>query len=131
MWNRQLILQDLVLALVINTSATLLSGASLTWSTWYPFTCVAFVTNVLAQLVIPTADIAHTITKPFKNAPWQPYAHVFIENLIFVTVISLMEAFTQVGATDMFDVWRSTYLWLVGIGYITSVILYRLASRQA
>ena len=123
-WNRQVIIQDIVLAIVINTSATLLSGAELAWGTWYPFTCAALGTNVLAQLVVPTGSIARALTRPAEGRAWRPYAEVFVENLVFVTIISLTMAFTQVGAAEMLAVWSRTYLWLVGIGYVTSVALY-------
>ncbi|QOY60162.1 ABC transporter ATPase [Thermophilibacter immobilis] len=123
-WSRQLILQDVILALVINTSATLLTGTPLAWSTWYPFTCVAFMTNVIAQLLLPAGSWAHTLTSALGNASWRIYAQIFLENLVFVTIISLMEAFTQVGVAGMLDAWWPTYLWLVLIGYVTSVILY-------
>lgn len=124
MWSRQVILQDLVLALVINTSATLLTGTPLAWSTWYPFTCVAFMTNVIAQLLLPTGSMARALTSPLGDASWRTYAQIFVENLVFVTIISLVEAFTQVAVADMLAAWWSTYLWLVLIGYVTSVMLY-------
>ncbi len=123
-WNRQIIIQDLVLALVINTSATLLSGASLAWDTWYPYTCVAFVTNVVAQLIVPTGSIARALTKPLGERGCRIYVQIFIENLIFVTIVSLMEAFTQVGVAQMIATWAVTYPWLVLIGYVTSVVLF-------
>jgi hypothetical protein len=123
-WNIKTVIQDLILAVVINTSATLLAGAPLEWSTWYPFTCVAFATNVLAQLIIPTGSIARLLTGPLGESPARVYVQIFIENLIFVTIISLTEAFTQVGLETMIPVWWSTYLYLMAIGYVTSVILY-------
>lgn len=123
-WNIKVVIQDLVLAVVINTSATLLAGAPLEWATWYPYTCVAFATNVLAQLVIPTGTIARSLTGPLGESPARAYVQIFIENLIFVTIISLTEAFTQVGLDRMIPAWWSTYLYLMVIGYVTSVILY-------
>ena len=123
-WSRQAIIQDIVLAIVINTSAALLSGAALAWGSWYPFTCAALGTNLLAQLVIPTGSIARAVTAPLGTVAWRVYAQIFVENLVFVTIISLAMAFTQVGATGMLDAWRATYLWLVLIGYVTSVCLY-------
>lgn len=123
-WNKNLIIQDVVLALVINTSATLLSGAPLAWGTWYPFTCVAFSTNVVAQLLLPTGSWAAGLTRSLESKSWRIYVQIFIENLIFVTIISLTEAFTQVGAAQMIASWSQTYIQLVLIGYVTSVILY-------
>lgn len=123
-WSRTVIIQDIVLAIVINTSATLLAGAELAWGTWYPFTCAALGTNILAQLVVPTGSIDRALTGPIGERTWRPYAQIFVENLIFVTIISLTMAFTQVGAAGMIAAWSQTYLYLVGIGYVTSVALY-------
>ena len=64
------------------------------------------------------------VTAPLGTVAWRVYAQIFVENLVFVTIISLAMAFTQVGATGMLDAWRATYLWLVLIGYVTSVCLY-------
>lgn len=60
-WNRNLIIQDIVLAIVINTSATLLGGDPFD-HTWYIFTCVALATNVLGQLLLPTGSWACALT---------------------------------------------------------------------
>ncbi|MDI9589682.1 MAG: ABC transporter ATPase [Acidobacteriota bacterium] len=122
-WNRRVIVCDLILALVINTSATFLAGVPLAWGTWFPYTCVAFTTNVLAQLALPTGTIARVATVPLGEHRGRMFAQIFVENLIFVTIISLTEAFTQVGAEGMIAAWAQTYLWLMLIGYATSVVL--------
>ena len=123
-WNTQIIVSDIILAVVINTSATLLAGSPLMWSDWYPLTCAALGTNIITQLFIPTSCIAQKITEPLKDKTYRIYFAIFIENLIFVTIISLTMAFTQVGHELMIQTWSQTFLWLVLIGYITSVILY-------
>lgn len=123
-WNTQIIVSDIILAVVINTSATLLAGSPLMWSDWYPLTCAALGTNIIAQLFIPTSCIAQKITEHLKDKTYRVYFAIFIENLIFVTIISLTMAFTQVGHELMIQAWSQTFLWLVLIGYITSVMLY-------
>lgn len=80
-WNIRTLVNDIVLALVINTSATLLAGAPMAWGTWYPYTCVAFTTNVVAQLLIPTVSISQSLTKGLASKAARPYAAIFIENL--------------------------------------------------
>ena len=112
-WNIRTLVNDIVLALVINTSATLLAGAPMAWGTWYPYTCVAFTTNVVAQLLIPTVSISQSLTKGLASKAARPYAAIFIENLIFVTIISLTEAVTQVEPAQMLAAWSQTYLQLV------------------
>jgi len=123
-WNIRTILNDLVLALVINTSATLLAGAPMVAHTWYTYTCVAFATNIVAQLIVPTGSIASALTSSLEGTSWRIYVQIFIENLIFVTIISLTEAFVQTGGAGMIAAWWSTYIWLMLIGYVTSVILF-------
>ena len=129
-WNIRTLVNDIVLALVINTCATLLAGAPLAWATWYPYTCVAFTTNVVAQLLVPTVSISQSLKRGLDGKGARPYVAIFVENLIFVTIISLTEAVTQVGPAQMLAAWSQTYLQLVLIGYVTSVILFKIPSRR-
>lgn len=122
-WNKNLIIQDIVLALVINTSATLL-GSDPFDHTWYTFTCVALATNIVGQMILPTGSIATALTKPLGDASWRIYVQIFIENLIFVTIISFTEAWVHTGGAGIIAAWLATYVPLVLIGYVTSVILY-------
>ncbi len=129
-WNRNLIIQDIVLAIVINTSATLLAGDPFD-HTWYTFTCVALATNVLGQFILPTGSIATALTAPLGDAPWRIYAQVFIENLIFVTVISFTQAWVHTGGPGIVAAWLATYVQLVLVGYVTSVVLYHALKPRA
>ena len=128
-WNRNLIIQDVVLAIVINTSATLLAGDPFD-HTWYIFTCVALATNVVGQLILPTGSWARAATSPLGDAAWRVYAQIFVENLIFVTVISFTEAWVHAGGAGIVAAWLSTYVQLVLVGYVTSVILFRALSPR-
>lgn len=129
-FNKNVILQDIVLAIVINTSATLLGGDPFDY-TWYTFTCVALATNIVAQVIIPTGSIARALTGWAGEASWRPYVQIFIENLIFVTIISLTEAFMHTGGPGLIDAWLATYVYLVLIGYVTSVVLYHVFKPRA
>ncbi len=122
-WNRNVIIQDLVLAIVINTSATIIDGAPFD-HTWYTFTCVALATNVIGQLVLPTGSVARALTGWAGDWARRVYVQIFIENLIFVTIISLTEAFVHTGGAGLVAAWLHSYVWLVVIGYVTSVALY-------
>lgn len=123
-WNRKLIIQDIVLAIVINTTATLL-GHDPFDHTWYIFTCVALATNVLGQFLLPTGAWARAITGWARDAKWRVYAQIFVENLIFVTIISLTEAWVHTGGAGIVAAWLATYVQLVLVGYVTSVVLFR------
>ena len=123
-WNRKLIIQDIVLAIVINTTATLL-GHDPFDHTWYIFTCVALATNVLGQFLLPTGAWARALTDWARDAKWRVYAQIFVENLIFVTIISLTEAWVHTGGAGIVAAWLATYVQLVLVGYVTSVVLFR------
>lgn len=123
-WNRKLISQDIVLAIVINTTATLL-GHDPFDHTWYIFTCVALATNVLGQFLLPTGAWARALTGWARDAKWRVYAQIFVENLIFVTIISLTEAWAHTGGAGIVAAWLATYVQLVLVGYVTSVVLFR------
>ncbi len=129
-WNRNLIIQDIVLAIVINTSATLFGGDPFD-HTWYTFTCVALATNVVGQFILPTGAVATALTKPLGDAAWRIYVQIFIENLIFVTVISFTEAWVHTGGPGIVPAWLATYVQLVLVGYVTSVILYHALKPRA
>lgn len=129
-WNVRTLVNNIILALVINTSATLLAGAPMEWATWYPYTCVAFATNVVAQLLVPLVSISQSLTKGLAGKASRPYAAIFVENLIFVTIISLTEAVTQVGPAQMLEAWSQTFLQLVLIGYVTSIILFKILTKH-
>lgn len=123
-WNRKLIIQDIVLAIVINTTATLL-GHDPFDHTWYIFTCVALATNVLGPFLLPTGAWARALTGWARDAKWRVYAQIFVENLIFVTIISLTEAWVHTGGAGIVAAWLATYVQLVLVGYVTSVLLFR------
>lgn len=123
-WNCKLIIQDIVLAIVINTTATLL-GHDPFDHTWYIFTCVALATNVLGQFLLPTGAWARALTGWARDAKWRVYAQIFVENLIFVTIISLTEAWVHTGGAGIVAAWLATYVQLVLVGYVTSVVLFR------
>lgn len=129
-WSLEVIICDLVLAAAINTSAMLLSVTPISFSTWYPGTASAFFTNVLLQLVLPVPSIGAILSKPLESKGARWLLSVFVENLVFVTFISLTMAFVQHGARPVFDIWLTTYPYLVLVGYAVSLVLYVLGRRK-
>lgn len=129
-WNIATILCDLVLALVINTSAMLIGGAQITFQAWYPGVASAFFTNVLLQLVLPVSGFAAAVTSWAGKRRWRPIIQVFVENFVFVTCISFTMAVIQTpGGGDIVATWLSTYVALVLIGYVTSLVLFAVQNR--
>lgn len=130
-WNKWTILQDLVLAVVINTSAMALSGVPFSIASWFPGTSTAFCTNVLLQLVLPVPAAGRAASRCVEDRSWRPLLSVFVENLIFVTLISLTMAFMQTEGVHLVQVWLATYPQLVCIGYATSLALFAAGRRRA
>ena len=56
---------------------------------------------------------------------------VFVENLVFVTLISLTMAYIQTAGEGMLHAWLSTYVQLVCIGYIASLGLFLVRARRS
>ncbi len=122
-WALSVVLCDLVLAVVINSSATLLGGAPLLWESWYMGTASAFFTNMLIQLVLPVPLWGRLVGGLFPAGTPRWLAGVFTENFVFVTCISFTMALLQHGSAPLIGTWLSTYPQLVLIGYVTSLLL--------
>ncbi|PWM30496.1 MAG: hypothetical protein DBX94_07735 [Coriobacteriia bacterium] len=86
---------------------------------------MALATNVLGQFLLPTGAWARALTGWARDAKWRVYAQIFVENLIFVTIISLTEAWVHTGGAGIVAAWLATYVQLVLVGYVTSVVLFR------
>ena len=124
-WKINTVLCDLVLAIVINTSAMLFAGATFTFPAWYPGVASAFFTNVLLQLVLPVPGFAAAVTNWADGRRWRPLVQVFMENLVFVTCISFTMAVIQTSpGGDVIASWLATYVRLVFVGYVTSLVLF-------
>lgn len=132
-WNLGVILCDLVLALVINTSAMLLSGAVITPAPWYTGVACAFFTNVVVQLVLPVPFFGQLLSRPLEGKKGRFILAVFVENLVFVTCISITMALLNIASTGapFLETWLQTYVYLVLIGYVTSLILYAISNRKS
>lgn len=129
-WKLSVVLCDLVLAIVINTSAMLIGGAAIEPVAWYTGVACAFFTNVLVQLVLPVPLIGQVASRPLANSKMRPLVSVFVENLVFVTCISFTMALLQASGRPVVDAWLSTYGYLVVIGYVTSLILFWISSKH-
>lgn len=128
-WNLYCIISDIVLAVVINTSATIIAGVPLEFRSWYPYTCAALGTNILMQLALPVPALGAFCAKPLGRWKGAWLVDVFVVNLVYVTGISLTMAFVQNGSNGIIEAWLVAYPYLVPIGYITSVALVGIQRR--
>lgn len=131
MTNKQtqaaVVIQDLCLAFIINSAATVLSGGFTDFWAYFAGMFQAFSINYIAGLMIPVEKIGGGIAGAIGLKPGK-FAHklvrVFIINAIFVTIISFGIALINVGP-DMavFSVWISTYPILHLVGFLASLLL--------
>ncbi len=123
----QVLLQDLVLAFVINSAATILNGGFTETGVYLVGMFMAFSINYVAGIIIPVEKIGRAVAGgiglkegklPFK------LVRIFIINAIFVTIISFTIALINVGPVpEIFKIWISTYPILHIVGYVTSVLI--------
>lgn len=121
------LLQDLCLAFVINSAATILNGGFVDTPTFLVGMFEAFCINYIAGLAIPVAKIGAAVadstglkdgTLPHK------LLRVFVINAIFVTIVSFTIALINCGPVpNILSIWIKTYPILHLVGYVTSVLI--------
>ena len=121
------LLQDLVLAFVINSAATVLNGGFTEFSVYLAGMFEAFCINYIAGLIIPVDRIGRAaaggIGLKDGSLPHK-IVRVFIINAIFVTIISFCIALINCGlAAELVSVWIKTYPILHLVGFITSLLI--------
>lgn len=125
-WN---ILTNVLMALSINTAATILAGGD-TLAGWVTGCCQAFTINTIAAAVIPVGKIgkwfAQDICKTIPGTFAEVVARNFIVNAIYVTIVSFSIALIHLGPSpDLIRVWLSTYFQLHLVGLITGIVIER------
>lgn len=123
----QILLQDLILAFVINTTATILAGGFQEATSYLVGMFQAFCINYIAGLIIPVDAIGNIVANKIiiKRAPIAHKAvRLFVVNAIFVTIVSFTIALIHVGVTpQVVQVWITTYPVLHLVGYFTSLAI--------
>lgn len=121
------LLQDLVLAFVINSAATILNGGFTDTGVYLVGMFMAFSINYVAGIIIPVAKIGTAVASGIglKDGKFlHKLVRIFIINAIFVTIISFTIALINVGPKpEVFGIWWSTYPILHLVGYVTSVLI--------
>ena len=123
-WN---VLTNVLMALSINTTATILGGGD-TVSGWVSGCCCAFTINTVIAAILPMGmigkwfaqDVCHGRPGTFKEM----LARNFICNAIYVTIISFCMALLHVGfCPELPAVWLSTYVQLHLVGLVTGLVI--------
>ena len=122
-WN---VITNVLMALSINTAATLLGGGD-TLSGWVQGCCCAFTINTIAAVIIPVGRIgawfANDVCHAKQGFP-EMLARNFIINAIYVTIVSFCMALIHVGLNgNTVPAWLSTYFQLHLVGLITGLII--------
>ena len=123
-WN---IVTNVLMALSINTAATILAGGN-TIAGWVTGCCCAFTINTIAAVIIPVGKIgkwfAEDICRTKAGTFPEILARNFIINAIYVTIVSFCMALIHVGtAPNLISVWLSTYFQLHLVGLITGIVI--------
>ncbi len=123
-WN---VVTNVLMALSINTAATILAGGD-TLSGWVQGCCCAFTVNTIAAVIIPVGRIgawfARKVCKTKETGFWEMLARNFIINAIYVTIVSFSMAVIHVGlGPATFGTWISTYFHLHLVGLVTSLVI--------
>lgn len=123
----QVLLQDLVLAFVINSTATILGGGYKDAASYLIGMFMAFSINYIAGIIIPVERIGRAVASGvgFKDGTLGfKLVRIFIINAIFVTIISFTIALINLGAVKgLVGIWFSTYPVLHLVGFVTSVLI--------
>lgn len=121
------LLQDLVLAFVINSAATILNGGFTETSVYLVGMFEAFSINYIAGLIIPVAKIGQGAADMLHLKDGS-FAHklvrIFVINAIFVTIISFTIALINCGPVpNIVSIWLKTYPILHLVGLVTSILI--------
>ncbi|MCF0136170.1 MAG: hypothetical protein HUJ69_07085 [Lachnospiraceae bacterium] len=123
----QVLLQNTILAFVINSAATVLGGGFVTPGMYLVGMFMAFSINYVAAIIIPVDPIGRKVAGALGLKDGQflfKLVRIFIVNAIFVTIISFTIALIMNGPVDnLISIWWSTYPVLHLVGFITSVLI--------
>jgi hypothetical protein len=121
------LVQDLVLAFVINSAATILGGGFQDTGLYLVGMFEAFSINYIAGLIIPVEKIGRAAAGGIglkDGSLAHKVVRVFIINAIFVTIISFTIALINCGlVSDIFSIWFRTYPVLHIVGFVTSLLI--------
>ena len=119
------LLQDLVLAFVINSAATILNGGFTETGVYLVGMFMAFCINYTAGLIIPVEKIGGGIATDLGlKGVAHKLVRIFVINAIFVTIISFTIALINCGPVpNILSIWIATYPALHLVGFVTSVLI--------
>lgn len=123
------LIQDLCLAFIINSAATILNGGIQDIGAYFLGMFLAFSINYIAGIIIPVSVCGNAVANFFRckeGSFIHKLVRIFIINAIYVTIISFTIALINVGpVVEVFAIWWKTYWILHLVGFVASVLLER------
>ena len=121
------VIQDLILAFVINTTATILNGGFADIGMYLVGMFQAFSINYVAGVMIPVPKIGMAAANALglrEGTFTHKAVRIFGINAIFVTIISFCIALINCGPTpSVFVAWIRTYPILHIVGLVSSILI--------
>lgn len=121
------LIQDIILAFIINSTATVLNGGFT--DTWLYLVGMfeAFAINYIAGMAIPVEKIGRALAGGIglkEGSFLHKLVRIFVINAIFVTIVSFCIALINCGIVpELVSIWWKTYPFLHLVGFVASVLL--------
>lgn len=125
---------NIYMALLINTTATLLAGeASL--PDWIRGCCTAFTINTVASVLLPVEEFSNCFSKKICKAKPGTFYDLVMQaaatNLVYVTIISFCMAVLNAGINkSTLPTWWATYPILLITGIVGSILWAELTKNH-
>ena len=123
---RDQVVNNIYMALLINTAATLLAGGS-SLPEWIRGCCTAFTINTVASILFPVEEFSNWFGEKLCKAKSGTFYDLVMQavatNLVYVTIISFCMATLNTGINKTtLPAWWTTYPLLLVTGIVGSVL---------
>lgn len=130
---RNQVINNVYMALLINTTATLLAGGA-GLPEWVRGCCTAFTINTIASVLLPVEEFSSWFGEKICKAEPETFFDLVMQaiatNLVYVSIISFCMAILNTGISKAtLPVWWSTYPVLLVTGIAGSIVWAELMRR--
>lgn len=125
---------NIYMALLINTTATLLAGGA-SLPDWIRGCCTAFTINTVASVLLPVEEFSNWFAKKICKAKPGTFYDLVMQaaatNLVYVTIISFCMAVLNAGINkSTLPTWWATYPILLITGIVGSILWAELTKNH-
>ena len=130
---RAQVINNVYMALLINTTATLLAGGA-GLSEWIRGCCAAFTINTVASVLLPVVEFSDWFSEKVCKAKPGTFFELAMQavatNLVYVTIISFCMALLNTGINQAtLPTWWATYPVLLVTGIVGSILWAELMKK--